>query len=66
MVPTVGTKIGNINAIAMALGVNLAEPETLAALQTFDGSHLDPLSAERWSQAFFQAASSRIKSCLEE
>jgi hypothetical protein len=66
MVPTVGTKIGNIYAIAMALGVNLVGPETLAGLQTFDGSHLDPMSAERWSQAFFQAASSRIKSCLEE
>jgi hypothetical protein len=66
MVPTVGTKIGDKNAVAIALGVNLVTPEILPGLQTFDGSHLDPLSAERWSQAFFQAASSRIKSCLEE
>jgi hypothetical protein len=66
MVPTVGTKIGNVNAIAKALGVNLMIPETLPGLQTFDGSHLEKPSAERWSQAFFQAASSRIRSCLEE
>jgi hypothetical protein len=65
MVPTVETKLGNINAIAKALGVNLVAPE-IPGLQTYDGSHLDQPSAERWSQAFFQAASSRIRSCLEE
>jgi len=65
MIPTVGTKIGNVNAIAKDLGVNFITPEIPAGLQTFDGSHLDRPSAERWSQAFFQAASSRIRSCLE-
>ena len=65
MVPTVGTKIGNVNAIATALGENLITPDISAGLQTFDGSHLDQPSAERWSQAFFQVASSRIRSCLE-
>jgi hypothetical protein len=64
-VPTVGTKIGNVNAIATALGKNLTTPDLPAGLQTFDGSHLDPPSAELWSQAFFQAASSSIRSCLE-
>jgi hypothetical protein len=64
-VPTVQTKIGNINAIAAALGENLMSPE-ISELQTFDGSHLDKPSAERWSQAFFQAANSRIRSCLDQ
>jgi hypothetical protein len=66
MVPTVGTKIGNANAIAHALGADLVTPEILTDLRTFDGSHLDRPSAERWSQAFFQIAGSRIRSCLGE
>ena len=65
-VPTVETKIGNVKAIAKALGVDLMTPEIDAELKTYDGSHLDQLSAEQWSQAFFQVASSRIRSCLEE
>ncbi len=65
-VPTVGTKIGNIKAIASALGADLMVPEIPTELKTYDGSHLDQPSAERWSQAFFQVASSRIRSCLEE
>jgi hypothetical protein len=64
MVPTVGTKIGNATALAMALGVNLVAPELTGELRTLDGSHLDQPSAERWSQAFFQMAGSRIRSCL--
>ncbi len=66
MVPTVGTKTGNVNAIAAALGDDLITPDIPAGLQTFDGSHLDQASAERWSQAFFEAAGSRIRSCLEK
>jgi hypothetical protein len=64
-VPTVETKIGNVNAIATALGENLVAPE-IPGLQTFDGSHLDQPSAQHWSQAFFQVAGPRIRSCLEE
>jgi len=64
-VPSPGTKIGNANAIAAALGEDLIVPE-IPMLQTFDGFHLDQPSAERWSKAFFQLASSRIRSCLEE
>jgi hypothetical protein len=64
-VPFVDTKIGNANAIARALGMRLVIPENLQGLQTFDGFHLDQPSAERWSQAFLQTASSRIRSCLE-
>jgi hypothetical protein len=64
MVPTVGTKIENVKAIAAALGNDLVMPDVPSGLQTYDGSHLDQQSAERWSQAFFQAASSGIRSCL--
>jgi hypothetical protein len=65
MTPTVGTKIENFEAIAAALGKVLVMPE-IPGLQTFDGSHLDPPSAERWSQAFFEAAGPEIRSCLEK
>jgi hypothetical protein len=65
-VPYVDTKIGNAKAIAMGVGANLVMPEFPEGLQTFDGSHLDRRSAERWSQAFFLAAGPRIRSCLEE
>jgi hypothetical protein len=66
MVPYVGTKIGDANAIAKGLGVKLATPGILEGLQTKDGYHLDPASAERWSQAFFEAAGPEIRSCLEK
>lgn len=65
-VPFVGTKIGNVNAIGDGLGMNLVTPGVPEGLQTFDGYHLDKSSAQRWSLAFFQAAGSRIRSCLEE
>jgi hypothetical protein len=65
IVPTVETKIGNANAIAAALHKALVTPE-IEGLQTFDGSHLDPPSAERWSRAFFQTAGPEIRSCLEK
>jgi hypothetical protein len=66
MVPFVGTKIGNANAIAKSLGMKLVTPGNLEGLQTFDGYHLDGPSAQRWSQAFFQAAGPKIRSCLAE
>jgi len=66
MAPFVGTKMGNANAIAERLGVSLMTPTLLERLQTYDGWHLDQPSATRWSQAFFQEAGSRIRSCLEE
>jgi hypothetical protein len=65
-VPFVGTKIGNVNAIATALGKSLVTPGILEGLRTYDGFHLDQPSAARWSQAFFQAAGSNIRACLEE
>jgi hypothetical protein len=39
-------------------------PENIEGLQTADGSHLDKPSAERFSRAFLQTASSKIRSCL--
>ncbi len=65
VVPTVETKTGNANAVAEALHKVLVNPE-IQGLQTFDGSHLDQPSAERWSQAFFQTAGPEIRSCLEK
>ena len=62
-VPTVEMRRGTAGAIAAALGMELIAPE-LDGLETFDGSHLDRPSAERWSKAFFQAAAPKIRECL--
>jgi hypothetical protein len=66
MVPFVGTKIAEANAIATALGMKLVTPEIVEGLRTYDGYHLDQPSAQRWSQAFFKAAASELRSCLGE
>jgi hypothetical protein len=66
MVPKTETKIGNAKAVATALGTNFVAPEISEGLGTDDGSHLTQPSAQRWSQAFFEAAGSKIRSCLEE
>jgi hypothetical protein len=65
MVPYVGTKIGTAKAIASGIGLKLMTPDTVQGLRTFDGYHLDQPSAQRWSQAFFQAAGPEIRSCLD-
>ena len=64
-VPTEKTDLGTAKAIAAALGLNLYAPE-LAGLETFDGSHLDRRSAERWSNAFMETAGAHIRRCLLE
>jgi hypothetical protein len=66
MVPSVGTKIGDANAIAKGLGMKLVTPGVLEGMQTKDGYHLDQPSAQRWSQGFLQAAGPEIRSCLEK
>ena len=43
----------------------LVVPQNLDGLQTFDGTHLDHASAERWSEAFFKTAGPQIQKCLE-
>jgi hypothetical protein len=48
----------------MALGSELIAPQ-VDGLRTFDGSHLDAASAERWSAAFLDAAGPRIRECLK-
>ena len=55
LVPHDGTKVGDANAIAAALGMKLVTPDVPEGLQMSDGHHLDDASAERFSQAFFQA-----------
>jgi hypothetical protein len=64
VVPTVGTKFGVANSIANGLGRMLVGLENLDDLQTFDGTHLDQESAERWSEAFFKTAGPQIQKCL--
>ncbi len=62
-VPFVRTDTATASAIAAALGSELVAPR-VAGLNTFDESHLDPPSAERWSAAFLEAAGPRIEACL--
>jgi hypothetical protein len=64
MVPYVGTKIGTAESIASGVGLKLVTPGIVQGFRTFDGYHLDQPSAQRWSQAFFQAAGPEIQSCL--
>jgi hypothetical protein len=63
LVPTVDTPSLTSAAIASALHVDFIAPK-VEDLLTFDGSHLDGPSAERWSAAFFDAAGERIRQCL--
>lgn len=65
-VPTVGTEIGTAQAIARGVGLKLVTPGILPGLRTFDGSHLDPASARRWSQAFLKVAGPLIQLCLDK
>lgn len=62
-VPTGKTPSGTARAIAAELGMELVAPQP-EGLTTYDGSHLNRPSAERWSQAFLEAAGPRILSCL--
>jgi hypothetical protein len=64
MVPGGSTDTGTAKALADALGLTLIAPQ-LRDLSTFDRSHLDRPSAERWSQAFLDAAAPRIHECLD-
>ena len=63
--PYNATKRAEATTIASALNMDLFVPP-LEGLQTFDGSHLDRPSAERWSQAFLEMAGPRIRECLSE
>lgn len=63
--PSHGTKLEEAETIVRGLGSDLVVPQ-VDNLMTFDGSHLDRPSAERWSHAFFEAAGPRIRACLQE
>jgi hypothetical protein len=63
IVPTVETKRAEAMAIAARLGHDLLAPQ-IDDLRTFDGSHLDAASAERWSAAFLREAGPRIRRCV--
>lgn len=63
IVPSVDTRRAEAEAIARSLGLELIAPR-VDGLTTFDGSHLDAASAERWSAAFFEAAGPRLRACL--
>jgi hypothetical protein len=65
IIPTVKTGIGSARAIAAALGLNLVAPMP-PGLITFDRSHLDPESAQRWSAAFLEQAGPQIQKCLNQ
>jgi hypothetical protein len=65
LVPGVGTKLDAAKAIASGLGRPLVVPDHIDGLQTFDGTHLDNPSGERWSDAFFKIAGPQIQKCLQ-
>ncbi|NIR60783.1 MAG: hypothetical protein GWO02_15385 [Gammaproteobacteria bacterium] len=50
--------------LAVELGGTLVSPQ-LAGLETFDSSHLEPESAERFAQAFLDKAGPELARCLE-
>lgn len=62
LVPYKDTRRAEAEAIASALEMDLVTPDA-GPLRTFDGSHLDVESAERWSAAFFAAVGPRLKAC---
>lgn len=64
IVPTVETRRAEAMAIAAKLGLDLLAPQ-IDGLRTFDGSHLEEASAERWSAAFLREAGPRIRKCVE-
>lgn len=64
IVPTVETKRAEAMAIAAKLGHDLLAPQ-VDGLRTFDGSHLDEASGERWSAAFLREAGPRIRKCVD-
>jgi hypothetical protein len=61
--PSSATPWDEATAVADALGVSLFAPR-IDDLRTFDDSHLDKPSAERWSTQFFAAADEQIGRCL--
>ena len=63
LIPSPGALTADARTIAAALNLELITPN-LDGLRTFDGSHLDLPSAERWSQGFYALAGDRIRGCM--
>jgi hypothetical protein len=63
VVPSPTTRRAEAQAIADAVGLPLIAPK-IEGLKTFDDTHLDGGSAERWSSAFLDAAGADIRHCL--
>ena len=63
IVPTYKTRRASAEAIAAELGLPLISPDS-TGLTTFDGSHLERRSAERWASVFLEQAGPRIRQCL--
>ena len=63
VVPSMSTPVDEARWTAEQLGLHLVEP-VVDNLTTYDSSHLDDVSAERWSAAFFEQASHRLEKCL--
>jgi hypothetical protein len=61
-VPSPHSKTAEARFIADAVGLPLIAPE-VPGLQTFDDTHLNVPSAQRWSQAFFDAAGEQLERC---
>jgi hypothetical protein len=59
----VNTNRETASALARVLGLGLISPP-LEGLQTFDGVHLEPDSAERFVRAFLEISGPRIQRCL--
>ena len=64
VVPYPDTKLARAQEIARSLMLNLYVPD-VQNLTTFDGSHLDIESRERWAAEFFAAAGPQIDRCLQ-
>jgi hypothetical protein len=62
LVPSPTTRRAEAEAIADAVGLPLVAPR-LDGLSTFDDTHLNTASAERWSAAFLEAAAPSIERC---
>lgn len=61
--PQSGTSLGTARALAERLDLPLIAP-TPGGLKTFDGSHLDRNSAERWSGAVSDALAPFVDNCV--
>ena len=60
--PRADTPYDYAQALAEGIGSGFVFPQ-IENLMTIDGFHLDPSSAERWSEAFMQELSAYLESC---